>query len=256
MATAPPPCGVGRPLGAGRDRDPSNLFPGRRASGGSSRAWPIASHWETPQHFPLQLLPQSQHFIPPARSFTTTQIESHLLCPRTPWLLLVPQGPVPAPERQQNDTTRLSAARGQPHSLLHAADAQFSVTFLPNLSGRPPSSGVLALTPGEGAGCPWPAPPRQGWWCTALRPQLLAEGAACEAGVWDECPVSTELLQGGSGGREPRRLLHLLARVQQFREQAQARATERDMALSTGLVRPEPTGGGTRAVPRAGMPWL
>ena len=29
------------------------------------------------------------------------QIESHLLCPRTPGYFLVPRGPVPAPERQQ-----------------------------------------------------------------------------------------------------------------------------------------------------------
>ena len=110
----------------------------------------------------LQLLPQPQHFIPPARSFTTTDREPFALsqdplatswCPKGLSLLL---------NVSKSNTTRLSAAGGptpipcwpltvsaeQPR---HAADAQFLSTFLPNLSGRPPSSGVLALTPGEGA---------------------------------------------------------------------------------------------------------
>lgn len=49
----------------------------------------------------------------------------------------------------------------------------------------------------------------------------------------------------------------LLARIQQFREQAQAEAYSGDMALSAGLVRPEPAGrAGTRIVLQARVPWL
>lgn len=158
-------CGVGASLGGGADRDPSRHLSqvGRGRQAEAAEPGPCASHWGDPlPTFPLQLLPQSQHFIPPARSFTTADREPFALsqdplatswCPKGLSLLL---------NVSKSDTTRLSAAGGptpipcwpltvsaeQPR---HAADAQFLSTFLPNLSGCPPSSGVLALTPGEGA---------------------------------------------------------------------------------------------------------
>lgn len=75
--------------------------------------------------------------------------------------------------------------------------------------------------------------------------------------MWGRASVSTGSCRVARVAVSPADFSCLLARVQQFREQAQAEAYSRDMALSTGLVRPEPTGrAGTRAVPRAGVPWL
>lgn len=60
--------------------------------------------------------------------------------------------------------------------------------------------------------------------------------------MWQRASVSAGSCKVARVAVSPADLSHLLASVQQFREQAQAEAYSEDMALSTGLVRPEPTG--------------
>lgn len=74
---------------------------------------------DTSPTFPLQLLPQPQHFIPPAHSFTSTDREPFALSQdplATSWC---PEGLSPLLNVNRSDTTHLSPAGGPtPRSLL------------------------------------------------------------------------------------------------------------------------------------------
>ena len=75
--------------------------------------------------------------------------------------------------------------------------------------------------------------------------------------MWGRASVSAGSCKVARVAVSPADFSRLLARIQQFREQAQAEAYSGDMALSAGLVRPEPAGrAGTRIVLQARVPWL
>ena len=125
----------------------------------------------------------------------------------------------------------------------HIADAEFLSASLPSLSGRP-LSGVLALTPsGEGPkALPIVCHPHQSGGAQRSTCSALSRKGSLRGPVWRHASVSAGSCKVARVAVSPADLSHLLASVQQFREQAQAEAYSEDTALITGLVRPKPTG--------------